>query len=247
MSDELNMGVDIAQQTILPDDDGAIALTANDIIELEGDFNYDGFQVVRREFFAHTFEPSITLNNYKVYVNAACLNRFPEIEHVQLLINSETNIMALRPCSETDRDSFAWCSKGTGRRKPKQVTCRLFFAKLFTMMNWNPDYRYKLLGKIVCANGMYLIVFDLSATEVYQRTIIEGQKPKNSRVPVFPAEWQDQFGMPFEEHRKSLQINTFNGYAVYEIKEKQAPKSENETVQVQQVSLENPISEGVES
>ena len=64
-SEELNMGVDIAQQTVLPDETGAIALTADDIIELEGDFNYDGFQVVRREFFAHTFEPSITLNNYK--------------------------------------------------------------------------------------------------------------------------------------------------------------------------------------
>lgn len=247
MSDELNIGIDIAQQTVLPDENGAIALTADDIIELEGDFNYDGFQVVRREFFAHTFEPSITLNNYKVYVNTACLNRFPEIEHVQLLINSETNIMALRPCAESDRDSFAWCSKGTGRRKPKQVTCRLFFAKLFTMMNWNPDYRYKLLGKIVCANGMYLIVFDLSATEVYQRTIVEGQKPKNSRVPVFPAEWQNQFGMPFEEHRKSLQINTFNGYAVYEIKEKQAPKTDGDTVQPQQLSLDNPTGEGVES
>ena len=247
MSDELTMGVDIAQQTVLPDESGAIALTADDIIELEGDFNYDGFQVVRREFFAHTFEPSITLNNYKVYVNAACLNRFPEIEHVQLLINSETNIMALRPCAETDRDSFAWCSKGTGRRKPKQVTCRLFFAKLFTMMNWNPDYRYKLLGKIVCANGMYLIVFDLSATEVYQRTFVEGQKPKNSRVPVFPAAWQNQFGMPFEEHRKSLQINTFNGYAVYEIKEKQAPKPDGDSAQVQQLSLDNSTGEGVES
>lgn len=247
MSDELNMGVDITQPTVLPDENGAIALTADDIIELEGDFNYEGFQVVRREFFAHTFEPSITLNNYKVYVNTACLNRFPEIEHVQLLINSETNIMALRPCAESDRDSFAWCSKGTGRRKPKQVTCRLFFAKLFTMMNWNPDYRYKLLGKIVCANGMYLIVFDLSATEVYQRTFVEGQKPKNSRVPVFPAAWQNQFGMPFEEHRKSLQINTFNGYAVYEIKEKQAPKPDGDTVPPQQLSLDNPIGEGVES
>lgn len=27
------------------------------------DFSYDGFQVVRREFFAHIFEPSITFNN----------------------------------------------------------------------------------------------------------------------------------------------------------------------------------------
>ena len=35
-----------------------------------------------------------------------------------------------------------------------------------------------------------------------------------SRTPVFPAEWQDQFGVPFEEHRKSLQINIFDNYAV---------------------------------
>lgn len=35
-----------------------------DIIE-GNDFSYDGFQVVRGEFFAHIYEPSFTLNNYK--------------------------------------------------------------------------------------------------------------------------------------------------------------------------------------
>ena len=38
------------------------------------DFSYDGFQVVRREFFAHIFEPSITFNNCKVGFNTACIN-----------------------------------------------------------------------------------------------------------------------------------------------------------------------------
>ena len=37
---------------------------------------------------------------------------------------------------------------------------------------------------------------------------------------MFPAEWQNQFGMPFMEHRKSMQISTFDGYAIYAIKEK---------------------------
>ena len=32
-----------------------------DIIE-DNDFSYDGFQVVRGEFFAHIYEPSFTLN-----------------------------------------------------------------------------------------------------------------------------------------------------------------------------------------
>lgn len=49
------------------------ASAPGDVIELSDDFDFDGYQVVRREFFAHTFEPSITFNNYKVYVNQAQL------------------------------------------------------------------------------------------------------------------------------------------------------------------------------
>ena len=94
--------------------------------------------------------------------------------------------------------------------------------KLFDMMDWNPNYRYKILGKLIRANGEYLFVFDLMSTEVYQRITKEGAKPKMSRTPVFPAEWQDQFGIPYEEHRKSLQINIFDNYAVYGIKDKEA-------------------------
>lgn len=82
-----------------------------------------------------------------------------------------------------------------------------------------PDYRYKLIGKVIKSNEEYLIVFDLTSTEVYKRTITEDQKVKISRVPVFPQEWQNQFGLPFEEHRKSLQVNIFDGYAVYGFKE----------------------------
>lgn len=197
--------------------------TANDeVIELGGEFDYEGYQVVRREFFAHINEPSVTFNNYKVYVNAACLNRFPTVDYVQVLVNQDNRILALRPCREEERDAFRWCTSGSGRRKPRQITCRLFFAKVFSLMGWNPDYRYKLLGKVIHANDEYLVAFDLSATEVYQRVFEDGEKPKTSRVPVFPEGWQNQFGLPFEEHRKSMQIDIFEGYAVYGIKDNTA-------------------------
>ena len=46
--------------------------SSDEVLEMAGDFNYDGYQVVRREFFAHINEPSVTFNNYKFYVNTAC-------------------------------------------------------------------------------------------------------------------------------------------------------------------------------
>lgn len=191
----------------------------DELFDLGQDFDLNNFQVVRREFFAHISEPAVTFNNCKFYVNTACLSKFPNTSYVQVLVNPDTKILALRPCREQDRDSFMWCGDSKGKRRPKQTTCRLFFAKIVTLMEWNPDYRYKLLGKLVHANGQYLLAFDLTATEVYQRIFPEGEKPKTSKTPVFPAGWQDQFGLTVQEHRQSMQVNVFDGYAIYAIHE----------------------------
>ena len=192
----------------------------DEILELGDNFDFNGFQVVRREFFAHLREPSVTFNSCKFFANAACLARFPETEYVQVLVNRESKILALRPCEEGARDSFLWCNISKGKRKPRPITCKLFFAKIVDMMEWNPDYRYKLLGRLIHANGEYLLAFDLTATEVYKRTMVDGEKVKVSRTPAFPAEWQEQFGLPYEEHKQSMQINIFDGYAIYAITEK---------------------------
>ena len=204
----------------------------DEIIDMGEDFDFEGFQVVRREFFAHLSEPAVTFNNFKFYVNSACLNKFPETDYVQVLVNQETKILALRPCAENARDSFAWCNASKGKRKPKQTTCKLFFAKIVALMDWNPDNRYKLLGKLIHANGQYLIAFDLTATEVYQRTFPDGAKPKTARTPVFPADWQDQFGLSYEEHQQSMQINIFDGYAIYSIKDSSGSPDPESSTQV---------------
>ena len=197
----------------------------DDQIEEDDSFSLDKFQVVRREFFSHISEPSITFNNYKIGLNSACIKRLPQIEYIQFLVNRQTQKLAIRPCLESDFHSFQWCTTSGGKRKPRQVTGKIFFMKLFDMMGWNPNYRYKILGKLIKANGEYLFVFDLTSTEVYQRIVKEGAKPKTSRTPVFPAEWQDQFGVPYEEHKRSLQINIFDNYAVYGIKDKEADQT----------------------
>jgi len=190
-----------------------------DVIDLGDNYDFEGFQVVRREFFAHTREPSVSFNNCKIYVNSACLQSFPQTEYVQVLINRKAKIMAIKPCNEGDRDSFKWCTINGAKSIPKQITCRLFFMKMFDFMDWNVSHRYKLLGKIVRANGQRLIAFDLTSTEIYQRLEKDGEKPRVSRKPVFPAEWQDQFGLPYSEHKKSMQVDIFNGYTVYSIKD----------------------------
>jgi len=203
-----------------------VKLMPGDEILHDNNFTFDGYQVVRGEFFAHIREPSITFNKSKVSLNAACLNRLPIVDYVQILVNAGDLKLVVRPCNEGEKDSFAWCSQGA-KRRPKYVTCRVFFAKIMDLMNWNPDYRYKLLGKLIQSRDEFLFVFDLTSTEVYQSTISSDGKNKASRNPTFPAEWQNQFGLSVEEHRKRLQVDIFKGYTVFSVKDNGLTDSQN--------------------
>lgn len=194
-----------------------------DIIEDES-FTYDGFQVVRGEFFSHIYEPSFTLNLNKISVNMACIRKLPDVEYVQILVHPEEKNLVIRPCKEEEKDSFRWKTSGK-KVSPKQVTCKVFFAKIYALMGWNLDYRYKLLGKLIRSNGELLFVFNLNNPEIYIRVFREGEKPRVSRTPVYPQEWKNQFGISVEEHRKSLSMNKFNEYTIFGVRET-APKDE---------------------
>ena len=113
-------------------------------------------------------------------------------------------------------------------------------------MDWNPNYRYKMLGKIIKSGEEYLILFDLTATETYQRIIKEGEKPRTSRTPIFPEEWKDQFGLPVEEHKKLLQVNIFDGYTVFGLQDKkeEAPAEDNQISLDTAQTVENSANEG---
>lgn len=212
------------KQIILPKSAKTIEITEDE------DFSYEGFQVVRGEFFSHIYEPTFTFNNYKVNVNTACVKKLPDVNYIQLLVNPIEKKLVVRPCGEDEKDSLRWSSRSEKKRAPKQITCKIFCAKIFSMMNWNPEYRYKLLGKLIKSANEYLFVFDLTTPEIFVKTSKEGEKAKISRKPTYPEEWKNQFGIPVEEHQNNLQINIFNGYTVFSVqnsREEEGLRKEN--------------------
>ena len=205
------------------------AQSPNDI-RTEKEFSYSGFQVVHGAFFAHLFEPSVTFKDDKVAVNAACIRKLPTVEFVQFLVHPEKKLLAVKPCLEDDRDSFRWCSNGGGKpskRKPKAITCHVFYAKVMKLMGWNSNYRYKILGKLICSPKDKVFVFDLTASEAYKRRQKDEQNPDNR--PRYSESWQDQFGVPVEEHDDSYQLGIFDDSVVFRIdRDEEAGKSGNE-------------------
>ena len=181
------------------------------------DLDLNEFEVARSEFFAHIREPSFIFSDGKVGVNTACVRKLPDVEYVQFLINKNKKKLAIRACLEEDIFSIRWGITKGGKRYPRMITGRMFFMKVCDLIGWNPQYRYKVLGKLVRAHEELIILFDLTAQETFERSSDADGKRRTSRLPVFPAEWKNQFGIPFSEHKKALQINMFEGYTVFSL------------------------------
>ena len=189
-------------------------------IALEAGFSFDGYQVVRREFFSHRFDPTLTIKGNSIIFNNACISRLEQVIYVQVLVNPTAEKLVIRPCSEGTRDAIRWCVTRDDKRKSRQITCGLFTAKLYDMMGWEALYRYKLQGTRINYQGEQLYVFDLTSTEAFLPQVKEmdenGTVKRKKAVPMYPADWRDSFGIPVQEHAASTQINLLDGYAYME-------------------------------
>lgn len=216
-------------------------------IELAKDFSYEGYQVVRRELFAHLREPAVVIRRDSVTFNTACIAGLEDAVYIQILVNQDNKRMVVRKCEENDKDALRWCVAKPDKRKSRKMTNKIFSAMMYEMMGWNLDCRYKILGHKITFEDEIIYVFDLMETEIFldikgkrakkdteSQTIIENANnieetassdtdtecsaeeiKRKNRIPFYPKEWKDSFGLPVEEHRKALEINMLDGYAEF--------------------------------
>ena len=216
-------------------------------IELAEDFSYEGYQVVRRELFAHLREPAVVIRRDSVTFNTACIAGLEDAVYIQILVNQDNKRMVVRKCEENDKDALRWCVAKPDKRKSRKMTNRIFSAMMYEMMGWNLDCRYKILGHKITFEDETIYVFDLMETEIFldikgkrakkdteSQAIIENANnieetatgdtdtersaeeiKRKNRIPFYPKEWKDSFGLPVEEHRKALEVNMLDGYAEF--------------------------------
>lgn len=218
-------------------------------LELAQDFSYDGYQVVRRELFAHLREPAVVIRRDSVTFNTACIAGLEDAVYIQILVNQENKRMVVCKCEENDKDALRWCVEKPDKRKSRKMTNKLFSAMIYDMMGWDLDCRYKMQGYKITHEDETMYIFDLLEPEIYMDTkrkrkkadsvqkmdandtpaeltkeqMEEQQKEeiavkverKLNRIPFYPKEWKDSFGLPVKEHEKALETNLKEGYVEF--------------------------------
>ena len=172
------------------------------------------FQVVRSEFISTTFSPKMGVNNNKLVFSSTCIRLFENVQYVLPLVNTFSKRVVIIPCSANEKGALRWCNIRNDKVKPRYVTCKIFGGKIFDMMNWIPENRYKIQAVYQELKGVRLLVFNLRECEMVVPEVVtkdDGTKT-TVRKQYFPFEWKDSFGMTYAEYKEAYQVNIDEHY-----------------------------------
>ena len=184
----------------------------NEFIEHEVDrFDYEGFEVVRRESFSKVNCPAITIKYGKVVFNVRAIKKLSECSHVLILINIEKKLIRVKPCDEDDKDSLQWSRIDKhGKLVARAITGKLFTAQLYKDMKWNLECTFKMLGILFKCKDEKQFVFDLANAERYlslSKPTADNPK-RRERVAYIPEHWKESYGQTYEESKFPM-VETF--------------------------------------
>jgi len=181
-------------------------------IEIEVDeFDYSGFEVVRREWFSKANCPAVTLKYGSVVLNIRAIRKLNECRFIQILINVEKKLMRVKPCEEDDKNSLQ-CSRIDKRGKvvPRMIRGNIFTAQLYKDMNWNIESTVKVLGTLLKCKDEKQFAFELINAESYLKLAEPFENdPKRRKRVAFPEHWQGHYGQSYEEIKNQM-VMTFD-------------------------------------
>jgi len=192
--------------------------------ELEEEFSYEGYQVVRRELFSHLRAPAVTIRYDSVSFNAACIRGLEDVVYIHILINPDTRRMVVKRCDEDDKNALRWCLVHSDKRDSRYVTSRRFSAMLYDLLKWDMNYRYRILGYRIKAEGEQIYIFDLLEPEY----VPDGRKKKSTTLTIATEDSSEpkragnprkdkNFGVSLEENQAALQLDLLDYQACDEI------------------------------
>ena len=203
--------------------------------ELEQSFSYDGYQIVRKELFAHLRDPAITIRKDSVTFNTACIEGLEDVVYIHMMFNRELKRIVVEGCDENDKDALRWCIAKPDKRKSRKMVGKPFSELVYREMGWDENCRYKILGYRIQFEDKTLYVFDLMVPEIFHerkrrkkneqasQEVTEmpnedaqnnnaAETEVNTRKGYYPEDVANTFGVPVEQHRADTEIQQMDGY-----------------------------------
>ena len=124
-------------------------------------------------------------------------------------------------CPEEDSASVEWARQKNGVWVNKSISSLEFLEKMFRMMNWNRECRYKVLGRVANSDQGLVMLFDLEEAIMFTPQPQEFTDPmtgevKKKQVKFFPDIYKGRIGRSYNDYVATHQMSMFENIVSYQ-------------------------------
>lgn len=207
-----------------------------------GDFDLRKFEVARSQFFDTVHKMSGTFSSENIQFSTECVRKFDKALYVEMLVNPNENLLAVRPCSDKIRNAVQWAKLNNGLYYSRNIGCAAYIKTLYELFGWNLGYKYRVRGICRQKDDEILMIFDMNETEIFiskneissdfDKTSSDEQLEKdlqpftngpNKDIMAFPNTWANTFGNNYYRQMQARELALLNGEKEWKTKEEGKP------------------------
>lgn len=191
----------------------------NEKLEYE---SFDGYELPPRTQFSMLKKPAVSVKYGKLTFNMACIRLFEGMRFILPIVNTNKKRLAIIPCQEEESASVEWARLKNGNTwVNKQITSVDFVEKLFDLMGWDRECRYKILGRIATSDRGLILIFDMEEAIMFAQKKETYTDPvtgevKQRQVKYYPDAYKDRIGRSYNDYAQYRQMNLFEDFSGYQ-------------------------------
>ena len=181
------------------------------------DIDLRGFEVARAQFFNTRDRISVSFTNRYVSFSMEAIRKLQNMPYIEMLLHPVRKELAVRLSKQDVRNHMEWSSQKDGKVKSRHISGSAFLPTIFSLLGWDGNFRYRVIGTFHHHDSGSLLLFDLHDAEMliptgYLTETSPGEyheepgqsmpytRGKNQSVTAYPEEWKDGFGKGYYSH-----------------------------------------------
>jgi len=232
-------------QSYSPKDQDLIRQLIRSRLDQKAQMEYEeleGYELPPRSQFSMLSKPALSIKYREFTCNMACIRLFEGVKHVLPIVNPVKKRFAVVPCAEEESSSVEWARQKDEKWMNKTVTSLEFIEKIYAMMNWDRNCRYKILGRVANSSSGLILIFDLPEAIFFAAKPTEYLDQETGKVVkrktiYYPDEYKDRIGKSYNDYVAARQMSVFEYLEGY-VGQTYSDASAQETVAEETTSVE---------
>lgn len=180
----------------------------------------DDYVVPPKMFFSMLKKPAVSIRPNRLEFSMSSIRLFEGVQYVLPMTSERKKRMVIAICAEEEISSIEWARQKNGKWVNRSITCPEYTDRLYKMMEWNSECRYKAYGHLSNSERGLVIVFDLDTAVMFDPLPEEYFDKRTGKMKkrinkYYPDEIRMKLGRSYSDYVAMQQRSGFESLSGY--------------------------------